>query len=94
MGGGKELTIPQYYAAGSLAAIPISIVEAPVDLFKIKLQAQVSHAICDVCPIPGLECNAMTTRSMSDMKHALLEAGTTCDSAAIPSRGTCCLLWE
>ncbi|CAM9692395.1 unnamed protein product [Laminaria digitata] len=27
--------------AGSLAAIPISVVEAPVDLFKIKLQTQV-----------------------------------------------------
>ncbi|CAM9299290.1 unnamed protein product [Ascophyllum nodosum] len=41
IGGGKELTVPQYFAAGSLASIPISIVEAPVDLFKIKLQAQV-----------------------------------------------------
>ncbi|CAM9970834.1 unnamed protein product, partial [Phaeothamnion confervicola] len=41
VGGGKELTIPQYYAAGALAAVPITIVEAPVDLFKIKLQAQV-----------------------------------------------------
>ncbi|CAM9474788.1 unnamed protein product, partial [Hapterophycus canaliculatus] len=41
VGGGKDLTIPQYYAAGSLASIPISIVEAPVDLFKIKLQAEV-----------------------------------------------------
>lgn len=44
VGGGKELTVPQYYAAGSLAAIPISIVEAPVDLFKIKLQAQVRES--------------------------------------------------
>lgn len=41
VGGGGDLTVPQYYAAGSLAAIPISLVEAPVDLFKIKLQAQV-----------------------------------------------------
>ena len=41
VGGGKELTVPQYYAAGSLAAIPISIVESPVDFFKIQLQAQV-----------------------------------------------------
>ena len=34
--------MPQYYMAGSLAAIPISAVEAPVDLFKIKLQTQVT----------------------------------------------------
>lgn len=38
------MTIPQYYVAGSLASIPISVVEAPVDLFKIKLQAQVRPA--------------------------------------------------
>ncbi|CAM9388823.1 unnamed protein product, partial [Discosporangium mesarthrocarpum] len=39
--GGKELAPFQYYMAGSLAAVPISLIEAPVDLFKIKLQAQV-----------------------------------------------------
>lgn len=32
------MELPQYYAAGSLAAIVISMVESPVDLFKIKLQ--------------------------------------------------------
>lgn len=32
------MKLPQYYAAGSLAAIAISMVESPVDLFKIKLQ--------------------------------------------------------
>ncbi|CAN0035697.1 unnamed protein product [Pylaiella littoralis] len=47
VGGGEELTIFQYYAAGSLAAIPISVVEAPVDLFKIKLQAQVGKGEYD-----------------------------------------------
>eukprot|EP00953_Heterococcus_sp_UTEX-ZZ885_P019691 10991-Heterococcus_DN1.PRE.3 len=41
VGKGEKLTIPQYYLAGSLAAIPISVVESPVDLFKIQLQAQV-----------------------------------------------------
>mmetsp|Transcript_2208 Transcript_2208/g.2945 ORF Transcript_2208/g.2945 Transcript_2208/m.2945 type:complete len:289 (+) Transcript_2208:96-962(+) len=43
VGQGKELTIPQYYAAGSLAAVPISLVESPVDFFKIQLQAQVGE---------------------------------------------------
>lgn len=38
VGGGQELTVPQYYIAGSLAAFPISMVESPVDLFKIKMQ--------------------------------------------------------
>lgn len=47
VGGGEELSVPQYYAAGALAAIPISIVESPVDLFKIKLQAQVGKGQYD-----------------------------------------------
>jgi hypothetical protein len=45
VGQGEKLTIPQYYLAGSLAAIPISVVESPVDLFKIQLQAQVLHTL-------------------------------------------------
>ncbi len=54
VGGGEELTIPQYYAAGSLASIPISVVEAPVDLFKIKLQAQVNwRAWCLLGVLPA-----------------------------------------
>jgi solute carrier family 25 carnitine/acylcarnitine transporter 20/29 len=42
-GTGANLSLAQYYAAGSLAAIPITIVETPVDLFKCKLQAQVGQ---------------------------------------------------
>eukprot|EP00611_Tribonema_gayanum_P019248 TRINITY_DN3290_c0_g1_i1.p1 TRINITY_DN3290_c0_g1~~TRINITY_DN3290_c0_g1_i1.p1 ORF type:complete len:158 (+),score=27.36 TRINITY_DN3290_c0_g1_i1:57-530(+) len=45
VGGGKELSIPQYYMAGSLAAIPITLVESPVDFFKIQLQAQVQNTL-------------------------------------------------
>jgi solute carrier family 25 carnitine/acylcarnitine transporter 20/29 len=47
MGGGldekgveKRLTFGQYWVAGALAAVPISIIEVPVDLLKVKLQAQ------------------------------------------------------
>ena len=40
-GTGNDLTLPQYYMAGSLASLMISVVESPVDLFKCKLQAQV-----------------------------------------------------
>lgn len=45
VGGGQELTVPQYYTAGSLAAFPISMVESPVDLFKIKMQVPKVRAI-------------------------------------------------
>ncbi|CAM9114948.1 unnamed protein product [Chrysoparadoxa australica] len=43
VGGGKPLEIYQYYQAGALAAIPITVVESPVDFFKIQLQAQVGE---------------------------------------------------
>lgn len=36
-----NLDISQYYCAGALAAVPITMVEVPVDLVKCKLQAQV-----------------------------------------------------
>lgn len=65
------MTVPQYYAAGSLAAIPISVVEAPVDLFKIKLQAQVKHD-AEICyntivllPYSRKYCG-VTSRPMSE----------------------------
>lgn len=43
VGGGKELTVPQYFLAGSLTAVPITLVESPVELLKIKLMTQVPH---------------------------------------------------
>lgn len=38
-----DLTIAQLFAAGSMAGAVISVVETPVDLFKIKLQRQGLH---------------------------------------------------
>lgn len=35
-----KLPVPLVFAAGALAGIGISVVETPVDLFKIKLQGQ------------------------------------------------------
>lgn len=43
VGGGKELTVPQYFLAGSLTAVPITLVESPVELLKIKLMTQVGE---------------------------------------------------
>ena len=37
----KGASLEKFWIAGALAAVPISILETPVDLFKIKLQTQV-----------------------------------------------------
>ena len=49
--GADQLGAPlcTYFLAGSLAAVPISIVESPVDLLKIKLQSQVGEGEYKVC---------------------------------------------
>lgn len=41
--GASERGAPlaRYWTAGALAAVPITLLETPVDLFKVKLQAQV-----------------------------------------------------
>jgi hypothetical protein len=43
----KRLSFSQYWMAGAVAAVPITVIEVPVDLLKVKLQAQGAGSSAD-----------------------------------------------
>lgn len=52
-GAERELTIPEYFAAGALTGFVASLVECPIDLFKTQLQTQVLRPKPDFTTFPA-----------------------------------------